>query len=1040
MKQLLSELSKEINKKPDVYLSNIVFFKKCLAISSIALEHTNDAFDLSKSYFENLNKKINTIDSEQFIKTTNIAYEKIIKKLNLTFLDVISDQNKKKCLDLLNNIETIPLENVKKEISYYIENLKLFAKHSSLSNSLVSSFNFLKNADQNNNLKPEQKLIAHKALSYLILKEDVLPDELGVFGIADDVFIIEKVAYDLGGVKYGEELLTELNEVVKLNDLSFYSEGDKLRPLNRQTQLLLATIKYSIKEAGRLNFIVPNTLPLAYVFFIDKFLNTNFVKKQNEFNKGDDIYFKIPEGYVKLVYGGIQEIHGENFTKLEIEGEGRKTVYEPTNVLNFAYNAPKELTKYKIKTDLKSFNKIRFLNNQLLPDFSKEGLPDQNEIIFLTQKNNFDRVVKELKPFRSNLLNIFKFKYFKRTYLSEEDIENHNDSFYEVFGNGSYEIKVASDAAVVKELIDESEDTSLTLICDNNDLGSSFLSEVSEIKLRKIKNIIFIYPQDAIGDIKNTMDKKFKIFYPSEAFSQMDKPRIYDKQNKSILTNFEESLFNSYQKPIIESENLVNFDSDELLKYLRSISKEASIGGYRNIYLDIRYLINNLLWKIIPFNPEEKNNLKTRLIDFEKNLQILNFKHSEKIIEKIHLLGEEIYELYKNRNLFNLIKKFHSENVKIFSRTYKEYEQLRNYLDNFGYSDVDIIYYDGTIIDSPLIVPVMPSNDQRNLITQTKFSKKVILNLTPLETQIFMRNSNKGNEWHNFLNHQNKVSFSNFNSVQRKSIPKAPEKIEDIVDKQKSNDFSNLLKKKLNENDQNNVNQEQQFKDIRVQISAKAFSINSQPNKFLLTPQNGEVIYYDYKAKTFKTMKTSEKLDDKFILIRENNRGDIYDEICRITNENYAKVKSQLDTWKTILINFMNSWNLSIEGLNKKLKEYGVVRNDLTIRGWLYNNNTIAPQYPEETFNAILDMTKNKNITTKELMTARDDVFKIRGKAYDEVIKYLPKNLQDENLKNFEIIPIHFPNANLNFQLIHIEELECQLEVDINKVWQIIEM
>ena len=28
-------------------------------------------------------------------------------------------------------------------------------------------------------------------------------------------------------------------------------------------------------------------------------------------------------------------------------------------------------------------------------------------------------------------------------------------------------------------------------------------------------------------------------------------------------------------------------------------------------------------------------------------------------------------------------------------------------------------------------------------------------------------------------------------------------------------------------------------------------------------------------------------LDDKFILIRENNRGDIYDEICRITDKNY---------------------------------------------------------------------------------------------------------------------------------------------------------
>ena len=30
-----------------------------------------------------------------------------------------------------------------------------------------------------------------------------------------------------------------------------------------------------------------------------------------------------------------------------------------------------------------------------------------------------------------------------------------------------------------------------------------------------------------------------------------------------------------------------------------------------------------------------------------------------------------------------------------------------------------------------------------------------------IETQIFMRNSNKGNEWLNFLNHQNKLSLSN---------------------------------------------------------------------------------------------------------------------------------------------------------------------------------------------------------------------------------------------------------------------------------------
>ena len=41
--------------------------------------------------------------------------------------------------------------------------------------------------------------------------------------------------------------------------------------------------------------------------------------------------------------------------------------------------------------------------------------------LFLNSKNNFDKVVKELKPFRSSLLNIFKFRYFKRSYLSMDD-------------------------------------------------------------------------------------------------------------------------------------------------------------------------------------------------------------------------------------------------------------------------------------------------------------------------------------------------------------------------------------------------------------------------------------------------------------------------------------------------------------------------------------------------------------------------------------------------------------------------------------------
>ncbi len=97
-----------------------------------------------------------------------------------------------------------------------------------------------------------------------------------------------------------------------------------------------------------------------------------------------------------------------------------------------------------------------------------------------------------------------------------------------------------------------------------------------------------------------------------------------------------------------------------------------------------------------------------------------------------------------------------------------------------------------------------------------------------------MRNSNKGNEWHNFLNHQNKLSLSNFNSVQRKKIPKAPEKINDIIDKQKSNEFSNLLKKKLQENDADNRSHKQYRICQKRQPCAWNMNINNSESFSLL--------------------------------------------------------------------------------------------------------------------------------------------------------------------------------------------------------------
>ena len=50
------------------------------------------------------------------------------------------------------------------------------------------------------------------------------------------------------------------------------------------------------------------------------------------------------------------------------------------------------------------------------------------------------------------------------------------------------------------------------------------------------------------------------------------------------------------------------------------------------------------------------------------------------------------------------------------------------------------------------------------------------------------------------------------------------------------------------------------------------------------------------------------------------------------------------------------------------------------------------------------------------------------------------KNLENEELQNFKQFPIRLPNAEIVFTLIHIEEFQCELEVDFKNLWQVVKM
>ena len=131
----------------------------------------------------------------------------------------------------LEETDPIKLANFKNKF----ENLKqisLFAINPALNDS-QTAFSFLyKKASKITTCK-----YIMKALGYLCEEHDIIPDNLGIFGIADDVYVLESVANEL--VIHGEELYLELNTMINSQEQIFASDDGFLRPLNKQLQLLL---------------------------------------------------------------------------------------------------------------------------------------------------------------------------------------------------------------------------------------------------------------------------------------------------------------------------------------------------------------------------------------------------------------------------------------------------------------------------------------------------------------------------------------------------------------------------------------------------------------------------------------------------------------------------------------------------------------------------------------------------------------------------------------------------------------------------------
>ena len=101
----------------------------------------------------------------------------------------------------------------------------------------------------------------------------MLPDDLGLFGMADDIYVIERAALKLGGFKTGENLLFEFEGYSSAIKGILMEEEGKLIPLSLSTRLMLSSMNYLI-DSGKKRFVfaLPEPGPAGWLALLYLFL------------------------------------------------------------------------------------------------------------------------------------------------------------------------------------------------------------------------------------------------------------------------------------------------------------------------------------------------------------------------------------------------------------------------------------------------------------------------------------------------------------------------------------------------------------------------------------------------------------------------------------------------------------------------------------------------------------------------------------------------------------------------------------------------
>ncbi len=891
--------------------------------------------------------------------------------------------------------------------------------------------------------------LAARALSYLVVANDYVPDKLGIFGLVDDIEAIEIVYQRFKEDMQGEILLQEFLSVDNAMQSLLLEREAKEKPLHKPLVPLGKPIMISILSS---NFLLQSgkkrvlqLVPDRGITILSQLLSLTIMSKRKTEKqrvlpeKGAKIYFNRPNSSLEVIFDGRSKMVPGKVTvynEANLDNPISSSVMIPEVALDFCTLQPK---RKRIEQNAGKLMDWLVQDQSFVPPhISFEGKRFA-KIFLLTNLNRFRKMLIGFKPFGLNLGNFLDFKYEATTGSKESLLLQPATSNNRV-------IDVFSSAELVYEKLEDlgSELENTLLLCDDEVLAENFLGIMSDSWGFENLSILIIAELHNRKIQTISGNRNFVSLSMQPHFQELANQDLISQSGVRVLefvdpiTNFENKIVRASKIPDYEFRIPENNIINSFLQIERAIWKENSAGAKINdqLLFKLQKLSTLIIKSWLPPSSEEIGIIMTLISELIK-LAEYESTQSPQVSGLLSLLRDNDEKLLKIPESRGVLKHL-IENPEKKLNVFTEYEtnipkitfilSQKNIKNAHVYSPSTLA---GNFLNGSLIVPYLPSIRFTQLLTSSSVSENLLLFFSEFEKKSFDGRSARAKNQNRHLAFANADSFSG-TSLEKKmktitrKFQERPIKVEKETDNYISDKIKSYSNKYIYEG-----------KDSSETIP---FYFNEN-TKFLFIPPRASIFCIDDEKKFYRIDAKDISEGNRFCLLT-GAKSDLLDYVTSSTNPEYDKYKSKGSIWREELQELMRKrWVNDFSSFQLYLEQNGIKRTEITIRNWLKDTTIIAPQKYKDTISKMTNLDGISEKFKDKVNTVIESIEKsYEARRNAESSFLISLNQSSSFTSNEEEVITRMGSKSFRFDVITITAVGRQISVPNEDLWKIQEV